>query len=315
MWFGRLLLHRLEARVQVVCPRPLDLWHRALLRYAAGPSDAGGPFAALRLDEQVLGRLVRELAGAGLLGSIGGRWELTAGGRKALECGAVVERTEERRVFYFVDNAAAGRPPHFLPFQPPTLLAAAVVNSDWSFDVAALEACLHQPPEWKARHRFPADVEALVPPTPDAPSADNGPRVILDRAEQLLLVFVRVAAEGGAPHLLGFPVRAEGWQLGTEPVLELDESWPDVLPELAADPPPEAWRRAWQGWCQPRSVPPAEVEACRLERSDYRLLVHAPHRLIERLRAARSDAIKNQAWLLAGGDRTRTAAQVELRSL
>jgi len=43
--------------------------------------------------------------------------------------------------------------------------------------------------------------------------------------------------------------------------------------------------------------------------------VRAPHRLIERLRAARSDAIKQEAWLLAGAGRTRTAAQLELLPL
>jgi hypothetical protein len=54
------------------------------------------------------------------------------------------------------------------------------------------------------------------------------------------------------------------------------------------------------------------VEACRLERVDHRLLVHAPPRLIERLRAARSDAMKQEAWLLAGVGRIRSAAQIDL---
>jgi hypothetical protein len=37
--------------------------------------------------------------------------------------------------------------------------------------------------------------------------------------------------------------------------------------------------------------------------------------LIERLRAARSDAVKHEAWLLAGDGRTRLAAQLELHPL
>jgi hypothetical protein len=52
-----------------------------------------------------------------------------------------------------------------------------------------------------------------------------------------------------------------------------------------------------------------------LERIDHRLLVYAPPRLIDRLRAARSDAVKQEAWLLAGEGRTRTAAQIELHPL
>jgi hypothetical protein len=42
------------------------------------------------------------------------------------------------------------------------------------------------------------------------------------------------------------------------------------------------------------------------------LRVLAPGRLIDRLRAARSDALKNEAWLLAGTGRLRAAAVIEL---
>jgi len=38
----------------------------------------------------------------------------------------------------------------------------------------------------------------------------------------------------------------------------------------------------------------------------------APQRLVDRLRAARSDAVKQEAWVLAGAGRVREAAQVEL---
>jgi len=72
------------------------------------------------------------------------------------------------------------------------------------------------------------------------------------------------------------------------------------------------WRHAWRAWCHPRGLPVAEVDACILERQGCRLRVTAVPRLIERLRTARSDVFKGEAWLLAGTGRLRAAAQVEL---
>jgi hypothetical protein len=132
----------------------------------------------------------------------------------------------------------------------------------------------------------------------------------VDRPGQALLALVEVAARSGTL-LLGFPVRPDGWTLGREPVL----SWPDGadrLGALGADPGLESWRLAWQLWCQQRSLPGNDVEACRLEVVGHRLRVQASTRLVERLRSARSDALKGEAWLLAGTGRVRPALLIEL---
>jgi len=320
LWFSRLLLHRVESLVRVTQARSLDLWQRALLRLIharvpRGPSPENC-LADLQVDRQVLSQLIHELTGASLIHMNGaGTWHLTTAGRNALETGALTIPSEERRTFYFVDNDALKRPPHFLPLRraPRSLISATAPDvAEWSFDLGPLEECLRQTPEWKARYHFPVDAEALLLPRPEEPPATNWQRVILDSPEQLAVVFLRTAVSAGEPTLLGFAVRAEGWELEPEPVLAFAGGWEEVLPDLAEEPSPEAWREAWQAWSAPRSLPPAEVDACRLERVDHRLLVHAPHRLLDRLRAARSDAIKQEAWLLAGSGRTRSAAQFEV---
>jgi hypothetical protein len=270
------------------------------------------------MDRQVLTRFVRELTDAGLLHANGtGVWDLTTAGRHALETGWLAVAAEERRTFYFVDNAASRHPPTFLPLRqpPPTVSGPAPDIAEGVFDLTCLEACIRQSPQWKARHHFPADVETLLPARPEDSPVENRQRVVLDSLEQLALAFVRTEGASSEPVLLAFPVRAEGWTLGPQPVFALTEGWEEVLPDLSQEPPLENWRQAWQLWCHPRGIPPSEVDACRLERADSRLLVRAPHRLIERLRAARSDAIKQEAWLLAGAGRTRTAAQLELLPL
>ncbi|MGH7172144.1 MAG: hypothetical protein ACRELF_06965, partial [Gemmataceae bacterium] len=241
-----------------------------------------------------------------------GLWQMTLAGRDALVTGTLSVSAEERRTFVFVDNSSLSRPPHFLPLElgPARLLGPTSPEAaGCSFDVAYLEACIRQSPEWKARSRFPMDVEALLP------LASNWRRVILDSVEVRSFVFIRTIPASGEPLTLGFLIRPEGWALESDPLLTLAADCEDALPDLAAEPALEMWRQAWQTWSHPRGLPPAEVEACRLERVDHRLLVHAPPRLIERLRAARSDAVKQEAWLLAGDGRTRTAAQIELHPL
>jgi hypothetical protein len=319
--FARLLLHRVEALVLVPGTHPLDPWQRALLRliHARAPGgDLELSLSDLVVERQVLARLLRELTAAGLVNlNRTGIWRLTSAGRHALETGARATTEEERRTFLFVDHSPRHRPPHFLPLRSHAAVTSPLApeSAACSFDVACLEACIQHTPLWKAQHGFPMDVQALVLPHPNVPPDDGWRRIILDSLESLPLVLIQPFSPDGRPDVQGFPVRAEGWALEAEPALTLGPGWEEVLPDLAEEPSPEAWRQAWQAWCQPRSLPPADVDACRLERVEHRLLVHAPSRLIERLRAARSDAIKHEAWLLAGTGRARLAAQLELLPL
>ena len=62
-------------------------------------------------------------------------------------------------------------------------------------------------------------------------------------------------------------------------------------------------------------MPAAEAAACRLEHDGRRLLVRAPRRVLDHLRAVRSDATRGETFLLAGAGRTHHAAQVELAPL
>lgn len=319
----RLLLHRVEALVRVRRAHPLDRWQRALLRLASTQDAQGSELTSaltdLRMDAQVLGQLFRELTTNGLLHQNGsGFWHVTAAGRHALETGALSVAAEERRAFVFVDNSNLGRPPHFLPLEPGPAgfgAAAAPDAGTCSFEAASIEECLAKTPEWKVRFHFPADVEALSPPQPEETPAANWRRVILDAVEPRFIVFVHTEQSAAAARLLAFSARPEGWTLEPRPLAALENGWEEALPDLTVEPTLDSWRLAWQEWSHPRSLPRAEVEACRLERHDHRLLIHAPPRLIDRLRTTRSDAVKQEAWLLAGDGRTRLAAQIELRPL
>jgi hypothetical protein len=315
MRLARLLLHRVEALVRVRRSRSLDRWQHALLHLASTRLPCGeliSTLSDLQIDVQVLGQLVRELTAHGLLHRNGaGQWHLTAAGQRALASGAVGDSVEERRTFVFADNSPLNLPPCFLPLERllPHPLSSPAPEPECSFALSHLEACIQQSAAWKARHRFPADVEAWLPPNAD------WRRVVVDAVTPQWFVFCDTASAKDRSSLLGFAVRPEDWALAPKPLLTLADDARETMPDLFHDPSAESWRQSWRAWSHPRGLSPADVEACRLERIEHRLLVHAPPRVLERLRSTRSDAIKNEAWLLAGEGRARTAAQIELHPL
>jgi hypothetical protein len=298
LWLGSLWIHRVEARVRVARRRPLDALHAALLRRLGVSPTMNG----LHLEVQLLSRLTRELAAAGLLDRDDGRWRVTEAGRQALAADAVVETAEERNEFTFVGDDSDRRL-RYLRWQAPAVAPVAAEGAP--FDVAILNACVGQSPQWKAARGFPDDVVAV-----SAPDASDWRRVVVDHVERCNVLFALCTSET-SPMLRGFPLRPDG-VAAKEPALTLGAAWEEVLPDLALAPPPEMWREAWRTWCQARNLPPAEVDACDVEWSEDRVRVLAPAELGKRLRDARADAVKGEAWLLAGAGAVRAAAVVEL---
>ena len=288
---AHLLLHRVEALVRVARRVAVEPFRAALLRQL----DEAAPLERLGLDRELLGRWVRELTAEGLVEPDGRR--LTGLGRLALDAGAYTAPVEERRAFTFLDGD--GRPPcylalhgHAAPLAPPP---------GWRFDAAALGECVRRPDEWKARHGFPEDVEAFLAP---AEAPDDWRRVILDRPEKILIVFIP-SDEAGAPAWLGFAVRAEDWVLQTKaPAVTLGGP-EEALPELGGEPVPEAWRDAWRIWCRQRGLP--AVDAVRVEPADDHVRAVVPRPFREQLAGERTDT-----WLLAGAGRVRVAAPLEI---
>jgi hypothetical protein len=321
VWVGHLALHRVEALVELTRPCRPDPLARFLLTAIrlerARPADA--PSEVLRhLDERLhLGRgllrqALRALAAEGLLaeGGLGG-WALTPLGEQALDRGEYPRRSQERRSFHFVQPRDGSASPHFINLNSHGD-APTPVSEAWDFDPAALVASLAREAEWKARYGFPAEVSAVLGAPAAAPVA-AWREVIVHRPERLLVVLVRVAGAGGAGRLQAFAARQAGWALqGGAPAFAVEGRWDELFPELTAGLPARAWRQAWLAWCQPRGLPAGEPESCTLEPSRERLRVLAPSRLIDRLREARSDAVKGEAWLLAGEGSLRRAALIEL---
>jgi hypothetical protein len=188
----------------------------------------------------------------------------------------------------------------------------------WPFPPTLLEACVRQIEVWKARWGFPGDVEAvLLPEGREGAEPPDWQRVVLDHPEEVMTLLVEHSAGAGGersgPLLIAFAVQPPNWALQrTAPVLELGEGWEEAFAGLTAAPPVEQWKQAWRAWCQQRNVPAGEADASALEFAGHLLRVRAPQRLVERLRVARSDAVKQEAWLLGGAGRVRSAARIDL---
>ncbi len=316
LWTGHLLLHRVEALTALQLVAPVDPICSFLLKALAltGRASLSDLEQNLHLGRPLLRQLLRHLETEHLIAPEETEtWSLTSLGRQALEQGSYQRIRTERRAFYFVESELPPQPPHFLSFrgQPATL--AWPLLDGWRFEPKQLQDCLAQPVAWKQRFGFPLDVQQILGADPAAPTASAWQRVILDHPERMVAAMVLAPAGDGHERLLGFSVQPEGWILqNAEPAFTVEAGWQEVFPDLAADPSLEQWRQAWRAWCQPRGLPIAEVDACILERHAYQLRVQAPPRLVERLRAARSDVFKGDAWLLGGTGRLRPAVQLEL---
>ncbi len=307
LWLHHLLLHRVEVLVAVSRSPALDRLNLLLLE-SLDENTSAAPAVRLGMDASLLNRLFAELLTAGLIAPAAetGLWTLTEAGRAVRGGQRDACTLQERRTFYFAEGEARHPGTRFLPLDdPPSVPCSA--GEGWQFDVEALRACLARDAEWKRAAGFPQDVRALL----ELSGTDDWRRVILERAEHLPLVLALTEDE----RLLGFSVQMSSWQvLGEQPVLTLANGWREAMPELTVEIDLAEWRQLWRAWGQPRGLPAGELEACVLDPQGIRLRVQAPQPLVERLRTARSDALKGEAWLLAGNaERTRVAALIELR--
>jgi len=263
--------------------------------------------ARLHLDPQLLWRLLVDLEKTGLVRSGSGEqgWTPTAEGQQVIAGEMPLPSLRERRTFYFAEPLPSGAAPHFISLDRPSTSGWRAAE-DWRFDVGVLRDCVEKSPEWKRRHGFPVEVVGL-----GNPAGEAWEQVVIDRPEQMLALFVLSGSDAGEETLLGLGVQPDGWRLQADrPVLRLGEGWQEVLPELAEEPPPDAWRQAWRAWGQAHGLPLAEVEACSLEQKGVRLRVMAPQPLAERLHSSRGD-LKGETWVFAGEGRLRRAALIE----
>jgi hypothetical protein len=200
-------------------------------------------------------------------------------------------------------------------FMPGAAIAA--VDSP-GFDPLALTTCVLQSAAWKQLHGFPLDVERVVTLSGDRHAESEieplaaWRSVILDRPHQIFVALL--LGQGGHDRLTALAVKSEGWELHlAEPCFKLEAAaWSEVFSDLVAPLPGEVWRQAWRAWCQPRNLPLHETDTCELEHVGARLRVRMGKRLADRLRALRSDALKGEAWILAGEGPLRPAARIEV---
>jgi hypothetical protein len=314
LWVAHLALHRVEALVRLNRTVHLDRFARMVLealvlRPASSLDDLE---THLHLGRLIIRHMLQQLQTNSLTqADAAGCWRLTARGEHARRHGEYHDPSQERRVFYFLDNGRVDCTPEFVNLNPAGAVLEPVAENR-PFDVSLLAHCLSQAAEWKTRHGFPLEVEAILPPSfsSDADTDADWQRVILVRPEHLLAALVRVRSERKEERIVGFAIQPKGWHVSPAPTLELDPIHSALAPELKSDLSLEAWRHAWIVWGQAHGLTTAEIGACHLERRDHRLVVSAARPMVDRLRASRGE--KGEAWILAGEGNIRPAALLDM---
>jgi hypothetical protein len=334
VWVAQLLLYRVDALVQLSRPyRPDDLVLLALEAVSIdSPATLERVESHLSLGIQLTGRILRRLAADGLVRLTNNGWTLTHSGKSLLGGETILEAVSERRSFYFIDDDPQ-RYPHFLSL-PPGHATPYPAPDSLSVDVSALAKCVEQPIDWKIRHGFPLDVLGVLRPGEVTPRFDSsegadpslggachpGPaetpippwqRVAVVHHESVILLLASILSTDGVG-LIGFAVQQKNWALqGREPI-RLSEGWREAIPRLAEPVSADGWRQAWRSWARSAGLSSAQSVDSPLEFQGHRLIVTVPTAVFSRLRSARSDALKGDVWLLAGDDRVRQAAQLQI---
>jgi hypothetical protein len=318
VWVGHLFIHRVEALVEIIEPRPVDALALCVLQALAVDQDHRGGFVGDRAEalpgrlhlpapavqQLLLGMQGRELVRRGERGS----WSLSERGRAALQARADHTPRRERRVFPFVERlTSAGRrvaPPHFLPLAECPAIPWSV-DEGHRFDAALLTESPAQPADWRERVRFPPGIARIIT-AGDSDANGAWERVIVDRPERAAVAMVTTAGH----ELLAFAADMEEWSLHVDaPVLRVGESVRELLVEV---PQKSTWEEAWRLWCRQRHFPRSEAEACRLQCDGLHLQVQAPESFVQRLEAAKSDLVRDEAGLLAGDGYLRATALLRL---
>jgi hypothetical protein len=299
------VLHRVDAPVQLIHSRPLHPLAALLLNSLPIPA-AGGIArlaASLGLTPAFIFRSLADLKDEGFVFCEHDAWVAAPSAQAALDRGQVELVRLERRVFAFL-APFEGSAARFVQLITEPGDAVATPAPDIPFDPRALLSCFERSAEWKRTHGFPLDASL---PTEGA----EWRRVIVDLAERVVLAVIRSEAVDGDE--MAFWVEPAGWRLESRrPAFRLDEPERQDAPVLVSETPSDHWRRAWHDWCHPRNLPAVEVDRCSVKVVGHRLIVQSSRRLIDRLRLLRSDALKGEAWILAGDGLARQAALLEI---
>jgi hypothetical protein len=301
LWFADWLVHCLDVLTRCSRPATLEPVQRlALGALALGSMTATRVAELLGVEPALAARMLAELADYGLAREQHGAWTCGEAGRTALERGEFLRIAYERRTFHLRHD-----PPTFLPLAGHGQPVA--IPDTPPAPLAALREMAGRAALWKAQAGFPAEVQEILDLTsPVPPGIEPWLRVPVDRPERLTTALALTASGD----LLSFACRADTWELLPQPILSVSATNPRDwhLP----DPDLDSWRTAWRGWCRSIRVTPGEVDAAAVRRSEHKLIMSAPPALVDRLRVARTELLRGEAWLLAGDGASREAVVVEL---
>ncbi len=307
-WVAQLDVDRLEALSRVSHTVSVDPFTQLVLNAVAKDVPCRIPHLQqiVPVNPAVLRQALLQLQEDGLVTRTANESiALTEEGSSATRNGKYNPSVFERRAFHFRWSARPDQPPQFLPLKGsgeplPT-------SSDSAVGVEHLLNCVQQSAEWKSRHGFPTEVAEILLPVAGDTTVNAWKRIVCRQSERIALVLIR---HGG---LRGYAVHRQSLALDlASPALEMRSSWEEIIPELNHEPLIEQWKLAWREWLGANGVSSAGADTHHVERRGHRLRIRVAKPLLERIRHARDDPLRHAAWILAGDERIRAAAPLEI---
>lgn len=321
LWVRQLMLHRVEAQVDLSDIPPLDQLDRLVLEALAGNPVTQSTTLAERFQLTVgtLQPFLLALQQSGLVTKEPGGWGLTEQGKSCAEQNRVPPVTQRRQTFYFEEPENEGDSHRYLALNKP-LTEPRETEVDQHFDVRLLENCLAESTEWKKARGFPPRAQSLCKAT-STEIASTQPdevwsRLIVVRPEQAHVLLAVCPAGRDREQLLGFNVQTDNWHLRHQnPSLQLGEDWSDVFPELKKPPEEEDWKNGWQDWGRTQGLAPHLLEECEIHPREHQLQIRAPEAVIGLIKKSRREALRGDSWILVGTGYLRRVVQLHITAL
>lgn len=174
IFVAELLIHEVEAKVELLVDEPIDELERFVLGAIqfANPPNVQQIDEVLSLGRQIVFRLCESSCLEGLLDRDASEYKITEKGLQTLQTGLKKKTETKCQAFYFLHPILRYLPRHQLPNGALRSLNEQATASNWKFPVSTLDQLISRDSSWKQATSFPQEVQRRL--THEEPNEEPG---------------------------------------------------------------------------------------------------------------------------------------------
>lgn len=291
-----LLVHEVEAKVEVRIDEPMDELERFVLRATqfADPPVVTKIDDMLHLGRQIVFRLCEDFCRRGLLVQANGQYCITEEGNRTLETGRDSKTETKFHAFHFIHPSMQFISRRALPRTPLRELPKNASVSNWKFSAKVLDHAIAHNDAWKHTNGFPMEVQRrLIHEESDGEQADSGPLPSM-RKLPVTNIAKSMPVVGVVTNEMSGITRVDLYLYGNsdnrkEPIMCLrnESAVSSTMSDYLAGPSQEEVDEAWRQLCYEQMLERPEDASVTFQ--DGRLMVEVG---VEHLGRCRSFAVK-----------------------